>query len=298
MTADQYLRNVLSQQRLTSEELDELRAHRADVQTVLEDHFSESNPDIRYAGSYKKKTMIRDAYDLDVACYFGHEDTAAGQNLREIYDACAEALTESYHLQRKRSALRVMEKGALVSRTDFRIDVVPGRYTNDERSDAFLHQEGGGKTRLKTNLQVHVKHIRDSGVRDAIKLLKLWRYQRSIQIKTFVLELLAVDLLKYRKAAKLSTQFRHVLTECRDHPDRLHVEDPANSNNDLKPLLDEARSDLAAWASLTLEHFENDDWESVFGKLPEEAKTESAIAVAIGQAASRTSPSRPWLPTK
>ena len=43
MTADQYLKNVLSQQRLTDEELDELRGHRADVQTVLEDHFCESN---------------------------------------------------------------------------------------------------------------------------------------------------------------------------------------------------------------------------------------------------------------
>ena len=35
--------------------------------------------------------------------------------------------------------------------------------TEDEkRSDAFLHQKGGGKIRLKTNLQVHVEHIRDS----------------------------------------------------------------------------------------------------------------------------------------
>ena len=298
MTADQYLKNVLSQQRLTNKELDELRGHRADVQIVLEDHFSESNPDIRYAGSYKKKTMIRDAYDLDVACYFGHEDSAAGQTLKEIYDVCAEALSENYHVQRKRSALRVMEKGALVSRTDFRIDVVPGRYTNEERSDAFLHQEGGGKTRLKTNLQVHVEHIRDSGVRDAIKLLKLWRYQRSIQIKTFVLELLAVDLLRYRKAAKLSTQLEHVFTVFRDDADGLRVEDPANSNNDLKPLVDEARSDLAAWASRTLEYIDNHDWESVFGKLPEEMKTEAALSVAVGQAASRTSRSRPWLPKR
>lgn len=298
MTADQYLKNVLSQQRLTSKELDELRAHRADVETVLEDHFSESSPDIRYAGSYKKRTMIRDAYDLDVACYFGHDDTAAGQNLREIYDACAEALTESYYVQRKRSALRVMEKGARVSRTDFRIDVVPGRYTSEECGDAFLHQEGGSKTRLKTNLQVHVEHIRDSGVRDAVKLLKLWRCQRSIRIKTFVLELLAVDLLKYRKAAKLSAQLEHVFTVFRSDADGLSVEDPANSNNDLKPLVDEARSDLTAWASRTLEYIDDDDWESIFGKLPKEVKTEAALSVAIGQAASRTSPSRPWLPTR
>ena len=298
MTTDQYLKNVLSHQRLTDEELNELRAHRADVQTVLEDHFSESSPDIRYAGSYKKKTMIRDAYDLDVACYFSHEDTAAGQTLIDIYDACADALTDDYHVQRKRSALRVMEKGALVSRKDFRIDVVPGRYTGEERGDAFLHQEGGGKTRLKTNLQVHVEHIRNSGIRDAIKLLKLWRCQRSIRIKTFVLELLAVDLLKYRKSAKLSAQLEHVFTVFRDDADGLRVEDPANSNNDLKPLVDEARSDLTAWASRTLEYIDNHDWESVFGKLPKEAKTEAALSVAIGQAASRTPPTRPWLPIR
>jgi hypothetical protein len=298
MTTDQYLKELLSQQRLTDEELNELRAHRADVQAVLEDHFSESSPDIRYAGSYKKKTMIRDAYDLDVACYFGHEDTAAGETLSDIYNACANALAEDYHVERKRSALRVMEKGALVSRTDFRIDVVPGRYTSEERGDAFLHQEEGGKTRLKTNLQVHVEHIRDSGIRDAIKLLKLWRYQRSIQIKTFVLELLAVDLLRYRKAAKLSVQLEHVFTVFRDDADGLHVKDPANSNNDLKPFVDEARSDLAAWASRTLEYIDDHDWESVFGKLSKEVKTEAALSTAIGQAASRTTPSRPWLPTR
>ena len=298
MTTDRYLENVLSQQRLTDQELKELRQHRADVQTVLEDQFSESNPDIRYAGSYKKKTMIREAYDLDVACYFGHNDTAAGQTLSEIYDACAEALTEHYHVQRKRSALRVMEKGALVSRTDFKIDVVPGRYTNKERGDAFLHQASGGKTRLKTNLQVHVDHIRDSGIREAIKLLKLWSCQRNVPIKTFVLELLAVELLKYRKAGSLSAQLEHVFTEFRDNADGLSVEDPANSNNDLKPLVDEARSELASWASLTLEYIDNDDWESVFGKLPEEVKTEAALSVAVGQAASRTTPTRPWLPTR
>ena len=48
--------------------------------------------------------------------------------------------------------LRVMEKGALVSRTDFRIAMwCRADNTEDEkRSDAFLHQKGGGKKRLET----------------------------------------------------------------------------------------------------------------------------------------------------
>ena len=296
MTPDEYLKRVLEDQKLTQVELDELRQHRAAVQELLEEHFSDSDPGIQYAGSYKKKTMIRDSYDLDVACYFAHEDDDAGTNLQEIYDSACDALSEAYHVERKTSALGIMEKGALISRTDFKIDVVPGRYTNDSESDAFLHQEGVEQSRLKTNLQTHVEHIRDSGVRDAIKLMKLWKFQRQLGMKSFVLELLVVKLLTNRKGATVSDQLIHVLTEFRDATDDLSVEDPANSNNDLKPHLDEARGDLAAWASITLGHIEKDDWESVFGQVPQEQKSHAGLTAALGTVAASSPPSRPWLP--
>ena len=296
MTPDKYLERVLENQKLTSAELDELRRHRADVQEILEDHFNDSDPNIQYAGSYKKQTMIHDSYDLDVVCYFANGDDDAGDSLRDIYDSASQALSEDYHVERKTSALRIMEKGALVSRTDFRIDVVPGRFTDDSESDSFLHQEGGEKVRLKTNLRTHVEHIRDSGVRGAIKLLKLWKYQRQVRIKTFILELLVVDLLKHRKNAKLSTQLIHVLTEFRDNAEDLTVVDPANANNDLSPLLEAARGDLSAWASTTLDHIETDEWDSVFGKLQEDKKSEQGLATAIGTVAATGPSNRPWLP--
>ena len=296
MTPDEYLERLLENQKLTSAELDELRKHRGDVQELLEDHFSDSDPNIQYAGSYKKKTMIRDSYDLDVVCYFPSGDDDAGDSLQDIYDSTYEALSENYHVERKTSALRVMEKGALVSRTDFRIDVVPGQFTDDSESDAFLHQEGGEKARLKTNLLAHVEHIRDSGVCDAIKLLKLWKYQRQVRIKTFILELLVVDLLKHRKSARLSTQLIHVLTEFRDSAEDLAVVDPANANNDLTPHLDAARGDLRAWALTTLDYIENDEWESVFGKVPEEKKSHQSLAAAVGTVAATGPSNKPWLP--
>lgn len=296
MTPDEYIEHVLENQKLTRAELDDLRKHRADVEAILEEHFSDSDPNIQYVGSYKKKTMIRDSYDLDVACYFPHEDDDAGGNLQEIYDSAYSALSENYHVERKTSALRIMEKGALISRTDFRIDVVPGRYSDDDSSDVFLHQEAAEKSRLKTNPNTHVAHIRDSGVRDAIKLAKLWKHQRGVRLKTFVIELLVVKLLKQRKHAKLGTQLIHVLTEFRDNTDDLSVEDPANSKNDLKPLLDDARADLAAWASITLGHIENDDWESVFGKLPQDQKSQADLTAARGSVAATSPPTRPWLP--
>ncbi|MFC1791910.1 hypothetical protein ACFL0I_05565 [Gemmatimonadota bacterium] len=298
MTPDEYLEGILATQKLEEEELAELRDNRAGVEDVLAEHLGESAPSIQYAGSYKKRTMIRDAYDLDILCYFERDDTSAGETLQEIYDAVCEALSQSYYVERKRSALRVLADGAGTTRADLRIDVVPGRFTDETRTDAFLNQENGEKERLKTNLKTHVEHIRDSGVRDAIKLAKLWKHQRNISIKTFVLELLVVDLLGELKTVKLSEQFTHFLREFRDHSDSLSVTDPANGNNDLNQILDGARGELAEWARLTLEYIENDSWESVFGAVPERGRSVADLSAALGRAAVSTPASRPWLPIR
>ena len=50
------------------------------------------------------------------------------------------------------------------TRLDFHLDVVPGRFTDDTKSDCFLFQNGADKERLKTNLQVHIDPLRpDTG---------------------------------------------------------------------------------------------------------------------------------------
>jgi tRNA nucleotidyltransferase (CCA-adding enzyme) len=79
MTLTDYLNNILKSQTLdeNSEELKRLRAHRQDVEAVLRSAFSESAPTIRYGGSIAKKTLIKDAYDLDIICYVEHDDDGA-----------------------------------------------------------------------------------------------------------------------------------------------------------------------------------------------------------------------------
>jgi tRNA nucleotidyltransferase (CCA-adding enzyme) len=86
MDNNKYLQQVLASQDLpdNSQELQDLQSHRKDVDQVLRAYFSKSSPSIRYGGSHAKGTMIRDYYDLDIACYFPHDDTAAGTNLKDI----------------------------------------------------------------------------------------------------------------------------------------------------------------------------------------------------------------------
>lgn len=301
MNANDYLAKILEQQTFADDdpELVELRKLREEIEDLLRNHFSKSAPSIRWGGSVAKKTMIREAYDGDMTCYFPHEETGAGSTLEEIYEAVAAALGKKYEVERKTSALRVKDRSTMRASgfaQDLHIDVVPGRFTDGTDADVFLHQTSGEKQRLKTNLQVHIDHIRDSGVRPAIRLMKLWNVRNGIGAKTFVLELLVVKLLKNRKTASLPRQLEHVWTELRDHADSLAVEDPANpSGNDLKPVLDQVRHRLSGVAGTTLSVVESTGWEAVFG--PVEGEDDENHKAALKAAAARVAnPTRPWLP--
>lgn len=299
MTTNEYLAKVLASQTLgdDSDELKALQAHRAKVEKLLRERFAESSPTIRYGGSRAKGTMIKEAYDLDVICYFPHDDTAAGETLEDIYNNARKALESEYWIEPKASALRLKDRDPKNFKVDFHIDVVPGRYTDATKTDTFLHQSSGEKKRLKTNLEVHIEHVRDSGVTDAIRLLKLWRVRNGLRIKHFALELLMIRLLKDKKSASLSGQLEHVWEEFRDHANGLSIEDPANpTGNDLSHLLDAAiRSELCSAASVTLNTIRDSGWQTVFGSVEEKSK-EAKVESLRRAAAAVTTPTKPWLP--
>ena len=136
----------------------------------------------------------------------------------------AKALEKEYFVIRKRSAHRLRDKQLV----DFHVDVVPGRFTDDSKADCFLYQENGEKSRLKTNLDVHISTVRNSGLLGAIRLMKLWKVRKALQVKQFVLELLIIKLLAERKSKPLTDQLTHIWTQFRDLEGPPKVEDPAN----------------------------------------------------------------------
>lgn len=296
MTNDTYLSKVLAAQTLSddSAELKALQQRRAEVETLLREHFKNSSPTIRYGGSKAKGTMIRESYDLDIVCYFPHDDTSAGATLEDIYNNVAKALDSEYLVERKSSALRLKDLNPQSRGVDFHIDVVPGRFTDDKQSDTFIYISTGEKRRLKTNLDVHVKHVRDSGVIDAIRLTKLWKVRNGLPVRNFILELAVIKLLKSKKNSTLSAQLEHVWTEFRDNIDELSVEDPANpTGNDLSDLLAAAKWELSAVAGRTLALISSSGWEAVFGPV-EEKSSAAKVEVLQRAAAAVAAPTRPW----
>jgi hypothetical protein len=300
MTPDQYLKKVLKRETFSDEdpELKDLRQRREDVKALLTAHFAESDPSIRWAGSMAKGTMVRASYDGDVTCYFPHEDEPK-KSLEDLYLEVEKALQDDYAVDHKASALRIRDKNPDNFNVYLHIDVVPGRFTDDDQGDVFLHRTTGDKARLKTNLDVHIEHVRESGVREAIRLAKVWNCRHGVGAKTFILELLVVKLLQEKKSAPLSEQLLYLWAEMRDNSANLAVEDPANpSGNDLKPALDECRASLALIATTTLTNIEHVGWDAIFGEVEEDddgggaGKSKSAAASAAAAVVSR--PTRPW----
>ncbi len=276
MTENEYLKKILESQTLDSdgEEIKELRSRRDDAEKLLRKKFG-SGPSIRYGGSKAKGTMIKEAYDLDVICYFDNDDDSTGDTLQEIYDSVAEVFEDDYLIERKPSAIRLKSKNSNNWAEDYHTDIVPGRFVDDERDDVFLYRNSGEKGRQKTNLDVHISHVKTSGVRDAIRLEKLWRKHNNLSIRHFVLELLVIDLLKDKKKLTLTDQLIHFWTEVLDNIDDMSVEDPANPyGNDLSELFNATvKYELSSMAKETLGLIEAEGWKKVFGELPEEQTT-------------------------
>lgn len=279
MKPSEYLAQLLKEQTVTkdSSEAKELQAHRADVEAVIMSAFEDDKPKIRYAGSYSKGTMIRDSYDLDIACYFPEtkDDT-----LPEIRQQVQEALSEKYYITPKASALRIEGIKDETEQMDYHIDVVPGRFVDDTETDAYLHVAYGEKERMKTNLDKHIAFVTNSGRQDILKLAKLWNSRNQIRAKSFVLDIFLIESFKGYTGTDLENAFKKALQEIADRFETAQIVDPANTGNIVsKVMTDSEKQNVASRAKDALQAIEDAEdktsaWKNVF--LDTEQKTTAA----------------------
>lgn len=299
MKPNEYLQKILAGQIITSESVEAkaLDAHEAIVKKLISDAFPDDNPVIRRGGSFAKGTAILESYDLDVPVYFTKDTPTGGKSLKDIYEAVESALGGSYIIERKTSAIRLHGTGN--DAPDFHVDLVPGRFIEGNEGDVFLHRtDDPERDWMQTNLDTHIKHIKESKRQPVIRLLKLWRKRTGQnQLRTFILELLAIKALQGRGTDDLSSQLKSFWQYVIDHEKSLSVEDPANSNNNLAGAVDVARMGLVSQSKLATASIEDESlgWESVFGTPPEDAKSNENVAyVAALASVASSSPHKPW----
>src|SRR5437879_5770802 len=112
MEPQKYLENILKNQNLEddSQELKDLQAHRKTVEEILRKGFPMASATIRYGGSKVKDTLNRESYDLDIVSYLLHDDTTAGETLKDIFENVTKVLAAHYYVDPKTSAVRLKDK--------------------------------------------------------------------------------------------------------------------------------------------------------------------------------------------
>lgn len=292
MDTEEYLIQILKGQELDEEQVKALIAARDEIEELLRAAFKDCNPIIRYGGSRIKGTMNKISFDLDIICYFPHDDTSAGETLEEIYNNVKNFLAESYLVEEKKSALRIKSKASDTYGVDFHVDVVPGRFVDESKTDAFLYQSNGDKKRLKTNLDTHIEHIKDSGLAKVIRLAKVWNEKFGLGVKTFVLELLVVKYAQKTEKEPLTNGIKSFWESLKRSD--LSIEDPANPDgNDLSPIFDDTTKQLLTdYGERALENIESNDWKGIFGE-PEITKEEKIAAIQTLVSSQPNAP-RPW----
>jgi hypothetical protein len=191
----------------------------------------DGSPRFYYGGSYGKDTIIREQYDLDVIVYWPKDTT---YTIKGIYDGVGQQLrTQWTYVNSKTVAWE------LPFQEGFHIDVVPGRALDASYREANLYRTDTGTT-LKTSLKTHIDTIKDSGRREVVRLMKLWRIRRGVPFKkSFLLELMTINGCSGTSRYDLPAQVMAALSYVRDNIQNAEIKDPANSNNvlsdDLSP---------------------------------------------------------------
>lgn len=222
MTNQEYLKSLLTSQDLMVLELIALRNFRDKIEQQLRTGLQRVAR-VYYAGSFGKKTMIRERYDLDIVVYW---DKDCGYTLKDIFNGVGNVLRKNWTLvNRKTVAWELPFPGG------FHIDFVPGRAIDNSFKYANLYRSDKDSS-LQTSIKVHIDTVRNSGRFDVIRLIKLWRKRKNVPFKkSLALELITIDGCAGRPTTDLEGQLLAAFRYIKDTILTVRLVDPANSNN-------------------------------------------------------------------
>ncbi|MHA2009720.1 MAG: hypothetical protein ACXADW_05985 [Candidatus Hodarchaeales archaeon] len=220
MNNEEFLKKVLNGLDPTRSQVKSLLKLRNRIRSCVFKNIG-GNPSIFIAGSFKKKTMIKQHYDLDMFLIWSPEFMP----LKVLFYEIERALNSNWKIiEQKRVGWRIPYEN------QFHADVIPAIQDSYEPDYSYLYN-CYENTELRTSMQIHMKHIERYNCRDIIKLLKLWKYRRDVPIKTFLLEIMT-HLASYNVTSEsLSDQLEAVFEYITINIVKKEFYDPANRDN-------------------------------------------------------------------
>ncbi len=201
---------------------------------------------VTVSGSYAKGTAIRGVSlapsDLDVDLFLSLS-TEMSEPLAEMQRKLCGALRE-YQARIANVAVRIVFENR-------KVDLVVGRrWEGGEDHSLWRAREG---TWARTNVVEQVRYVRESGCRDEILALKIWRRGQGLYFPSYCLELAVIEALAGSAGdAGLGARVLRVLGWLASELPGAELRDPANRSNVVSELMtvsERWRVSHAAWAA-------------------------------------------------
>ncbi len=179
------------------------------IKEALEEHFNNRTISPVNSGSLAKNTAVACKFDYDIVVPFKKKGNGT---LEAIYKELEGFLRKDFKVN-PQPKIRVQKVSFGLTFTShgqkLYFDVSPGREVNDFLNDGelnlFVNQPGEGQPQhITTNIRLQINHIKsNTQARDCIRLLKIWKHKQEVQVKSFLLELLAIRAFEYGKVAQM-----------------------------------------------------------------------------------------------
>jgi len=223
MDDEEFLQTVLIDLEPPQSQVESLLRLRDNIRSCIFDNI-DGKKSMFMAGSFKKKTMIKRHYDLDMFIIWAPEFIKL-EDIEDLFYMVKDALNTKWkRIDKKRVGWRIPYEN------EFHVDIIPSIEDRYNSSFSYLYN-CFQNTMLRTSMQVHIEQIAKNDRRDVIKLLKLWKYRQDVPIKTFLLEIMTHLACYNITRESLSDQVEAVLGFIVGNITNREFYDPANRNN-------------------------------------------------------------------
>lgn len=220
MTADAYLITILAREAVDASPLSAVWVARNRLTPIVSKWAGSMLLSIAPSGSFAKGTANNSGTDLDL---FISLSPATRETLKEIYESLFRALAGAGLGPRRQN----VSLGVRIDGID--IYLVPGKLQSILGADHSLYRSKADSW-TKTNVQVHVNHVRRSGRQAEARLIKLWRDQNGLIFPSFYLELAVIRALE-SSSGGLAERVWQALGYFAAGFEGARFVDPANTNN-------------------------------------------------------------------
>lgn len=216
-----YLRAILQRETVDISAGAPLRALEAKIQTLCEGWAGRYLLEVYPTGAYEKGTSNRSGISIDFVVSLAPQTPFL---VRQIYESLFAHL-ERRDLKPVRRAVSIA-----VTLSDTIVDIVPAKREslNNDIHEIYSVRQGAS---IKTNLNHHVLDVLESGRREEIRVLKLWRDQHGLELPSFYLELSVIAALRRRPLGELSDNVWAALGYLEQLFVGRAILDPANAAN-------------------------------------------------------------------